>query len=85
MGGDEFAILLPETGQEGARAVLPEVQAALRDEMRSNGWPVTASIGVVSFAETPAGPDDALRRADELMYAAKSAGKNAIRYSAYPV
>jgi len=84
LGGDEFAILLPETDLESAQAVLPEVQNTLRNEMQSHGWPVTCSIGVVTFAETPTAPDDALRLADELMYAAKSAGKNAIRYSAYP-
>lgn len=84
LGGDEFVILLPETDLASAQQVLPEVQAQWCEVMQAHGWPVTFSIGAVAFSEPPSDLDEALRLTDALMYAAKSSGKNSIRYAAYP-
>ncbi|CAN5254436.1 hypothetical protein BH24PSE2_BH24PSE2_07900 [soil metagenome] len=80
MGGDEFALLLPETGQAAAEPVVEKVQAALATTMQERRWPVTASIGVVTFEMAPTTVDEIIRAADHLMYLAKSEGKNCVRY-----
>jgi GGDEF domain-containing protein len=48
--------------------------------MRKHGWPVTLSIGVVTFMSPPSTVDEVLRISDRLMYTAKNNGKNSIQY-----
>jgi diguanylate cyclase (GGDEF)-like protein len=83
LGGDEFVMLLPETDQVAAKIVIPKIQNTLADEMRSNDWPVTFSIGVLTCLETKITVDELIRRADALMYSVKQNGKNAIAYDVY--
>jgi diguanylate cyclase (GGDEF)-like protein len=83
LGGDEFAILLPETGRNVAEAILQKVQKINLDIMRRHGWPVTLSIGVVTFTSPPSTVDETLRISDQLMYAAKNNGKDSIRYELF--
>ena len=80
LGGDEFAILLPETGRNVAEVILQKVQNINLEIMRRHGWPVTLSIGVVTFTSPPSTVDETLRISDQLMYTAKNNGKNSIRY-----
>ena len=81
LGGDEFAILMPETGDHAARAAVGRLRRRLALDARRQGWPVTFSIGVATWDEPPPSVDEMLRRADELMYAAKRQGKNSVRHS----
>jgi diguanylate cyclase (GGDEF)-like protein len=81
LGGDEFAVLMPETDAVAARIAVARVRRRLLEEARRGGWPVTYSIGVVTFEAPPASVDELLRAADELMYAAKRLGKNSVRHS----
>ena len=75
VGGDEFAILFPETGEAAARAAVARVHASLGSAMSARNWPVTMSIGVVVFNEPrPAG--DMMAAADAEMYAVKRDGKD---------
>jgi len=83
IGGEEFAVILPQTGKDETVAVAARIrsQVALTDH---EGLPeVTISCGVATY------PDDAdaigllTKRADDAMYAAKRAGRNAVR--AWPV
>ncbi len=46
--------------------------------MRDHQWPVTFSIGAVTFTEQPDTLDEMIREADRLMYSAKRSGKNQI-------
>jgi diguanylate cyclase (GGDEF)-like protein len=80
LGGDEFAILLPETGRNIAEVMMQKVQKINLDILRKHGWPVTLSIGVVTFMSPPSTVDETLRISDQLMYNAKNNGKNSIRY-----
>jgi diguanylate cyclase (GGDEF)-like protein len=80
LGGDEFAILMPETGYESAQVVITRVQKNLLDVMQKIGWPVTFSIGVVTFISAPDSIDEVLKKADDLMYFVKNKGKNMISY-----
>ena len=83
LGGDEFALFLPETDQESARIALAKIQGGLLKEMRQNNWPITFSIGVLTCSAAPDTSEELVRMTDELMYAVKRDGKNAIKYSTY--
>jgi diguanylate cyclase (GGDEF)-like protein len=76
LGGDEFALLLPDTGPDAAAVVVEKVRTALLASARGEGWPATFSVGATTFLEPPSSVDELVSRADELMYAAKRAGKN---------
>jgi len=80
LGGDEFIILLPESGREAARAVMDKIQKLLLDEMQKNNWPVTFSIGAVTFNKPPNSVDELIQKADNLMYLVKASGKNQVLY-----
>ena len=76
IGGDEFAVLLPETDSESAKECIPRLVTTLNDNMFNKSWPVTFSFGVVTFDNSPGTVERALRLADETMYIAKRGGKN---------
>jgi diguanylate cyclase (GGDEF)-like protein len=76
LGGDEFAILLPETDSEQSEIAINKVQTQLLDEMKNNNWPVTFSIGTITFLKPPESVDEMIKKADNLMYSAKKNGKN---------
>lgn len=75
-GGDEFVILLPETTGESAQATLEKVHRQLREAMSNHAWQVTFSIGAISYRRPPRNVEEAVRRADTLMYEVKRSGKN---------
>lgn len=79
LGGDEFALLLPESGPESAKNVIHKALKSLKEVMKDD-WPVTFSIGMVTFLNPPASVDSMLKHADNLMYAVKAAGKGSIRH-----
>ena len=75
IGGDEFAILV-EGGVEAAVIVAKRVAFALREERRGPALP-TLSVGIASVPSHAHTKDDLLLKADQALYAAKRAGKNA--------
>jgi diguanylate cyclase (GGDEF)-like protein len=83
LGGDEFAVLFPETGAESAGTALEKIRILVSDSLREKGWPVTLSIGAVTFLSPPVSVDSMIRQVDELMYSAKHAGKNRIRHEVH--
>ncbi len=83
LGGDEFIILFPETDEEAAHAAVTKIQGVLMEEMRQNNWPITFSMGVLTCRVAPHTTDELVKMADELMYLAKSDGKNTAKYSTY--
>ncbi len=78
LGGDEFALLLPETDGESALAVAVKVQKQLKSVVESR-WPVSFSMGMVTYLKSPATTDEVVGRADRLMYEVKNEGKDALR------
>ena len=83
LGGDEYILLLPETDQDAARVVIPKLCDRLADLMEDNSWPVTLSVGVVTFFSAPKAPREMIRASERLMWAVKKAGKNNTRYASY--
>ena len=81
LGGDEFSILYPETDEESARVAVDEMVRRLGEEMRTGGWPVTFSVGVVTCHEAPTTSEELVKMADDLMYSVKLGTKNAVKYA----
>jgi len=76
IGGDEFAVLLPETTKAAAERVIWRVRRALEETMQEQSWTVTFSIGIVTFLRPPRSISEMLGKADQVMYRVKSGGKN---------
>ena len=83
IGGDEFALLLPNTNLAGAKRLLHKAQTALDAASVHEQHPIRCSIGAVTFSKDMPDCDQALGAADALMYRVKSAGKNAIECRNY--
>ena len=78
VGGDEFAILMPEIGAASARAVIERVRDELARLRTVDGEPVLCSIGLVTFDRPPASLKELVAAGDELLYRAKEGGKDRI-------
>jgi diguanylate cyclase (GGDEF)-like protein len=86
-GGEEFAILLPETDADGAFVAAEKV----REAVASHQFPdadgrkterLTVSIGLSTFPRPAADREELLRQADDALYVAKRSGRNRVRASA---
>ena len=84
MGGDEFAVLFPEAGEEAALVIVHKIQEKLAEIIAKKGWPVTASIGLVTYVKPPQSYDEMLKRVDGVMYQAKQSGKNNVKQEIIP-
>ena len=80
LGGDEFVILMPETGEAAAQAVVARVHINIMNMFHEQGWPITFSIGVVTWATPPRTVDIMLKQADDAMYEVKNNGKNQVTH-----
>jgi len=83
LGGDEFAILLPETNAAAADELMQRLKALVAERMEADGWPVTVSVGVCTFLIPPDTLEQAMKLTDDLMYAAKRHGKNAVHHGVF--
>lgn len=75
-GGEEFVVLLPQTGAPGAREAIRRI-ADVGLGLRPDGTQVTASIGIAERVDDrTSSPMKLIALADKRMYAAKTAGRN---------
>lgn len=79
LGGDEFGLLLADSGHEDIRAVLQRIVAGITDGVKLRNWPVSLSVGAVTFHRPPDSLSRMVNEADEIMYQVKQSGKNNIR------
>jgi diguanylate cyclase (GGDEF)-like protein len=87
-GGDEFAVILPDTGGEGAFAVGERIRdrVAAHRFLAGDGLDVhlTASVGVATLPDAAASADELVAAADKAMYRVKDSGKNGIQAAPPP-
>jgi diguanylate cyclase (GGDEF)-like protein/putative nucleotidyltransferase with HDIG domain len=76
VGGEEFAMIMPDTEHEGAFALAERLRCALRDEFASDPTPLTISFGLSVYPDHGETAASLLRAADEALYAAKESGRN---------
>lgn len=76
-GGDEFAILLPNTGQAGARTVAEKIYASVTsvNDGRPMPAPLSCSTGIAVFPRDGRDGSEIILAADRACYAAKRAGR----------
>ena len=81
-GGDEFAIILPDTGSEGAAAVGERIRERVnaRSFLQGDGLDIhlTVSVGVATLPDVAASTEGLIQAADEAMYYVKDHGKNGL-------
>jgi diguanylate cyclase (GGDEF)-like protein len=78
MGGDEFAVLLPDTSTEAVLVALQKGREAALAAIGEGGWPASLSIGAVTCVGGVGDVESLLRQADKLMYDVKTAGKDGV-------
>ena len=88
-GGDEFVVILPETGLEQAARVAERLRERLANHTFNGGrrglsLRMTASFGVANFPAHAQSPQQLIAAADTAMYQAKAARKNCICYAGEP-
>jgi diguanylate cyclase (GGDEF)-like protein len=87
-GGDEFALILPDTGGEGAYAVGERIRERIADHIFLTGEGLTirltASVGVATLPDAAASADELVHAADAAMYQVKARGKNGIQAATEP-
>lgn len=81
-GGEEFAILMPETGGAEAAIAADKIRATVELNLFACAMPVTVSVGIAPFRSANETLDDLIRRADDALYRAKSGGRNRIDLAA---
>lgn len=79
MGGEEFALILPETDPQGAKLTVERLREYLGElavPIDSGTLKVTVSAGVTTVHDPRDSIEAALKRADEALYEAKGSGRN---------
>jgi diguanylate cyclase (GGDEF)-like protein len=81
-GGDEFSLVLPDTGAQGAFAVGERIRSrvAMHAFLASEGLSIrlTVSVGVATLPDAASGAEELVQAADAAMYRIKDRGKNGI-------
>jgi diguanylate cyclase (GGDEF)-like protein len=81
IGGEEFAVWLPEASAATGREIADRIRLALGDRMwlwQESQWPLAASFGVAACPETSKSRQNLPAQADAALYKAKNAGRNRV-------
>ena len=80
VGGDEFALILPNADESVAKIVVERLRSKFATFLNQKGLKATLSIGVAVFHKPPARIEEAVAVADQVMYEAKGLGKDCIAF-----
>ena len=83
VGGDEFALVLAQTGEAEALAVVKKLCDLLDRAMALHEWPITFSVGVGIFPQVPGSVDETVTFCDRIMQRVKALGKNKVMHRVY--
>jgi diguanylate cyclase (GGDEF)-like protein/putative nucleotidyltransferase with HDIG domain len=76
VGGEEFSLILPDTGRNGALALAERLRRTLHEEFASDTTPLTISFGLSVYPEHGETAAALLHAADQALYGAKQSGRN---------
>jgi len=82
IGGEEFALVLPETGIDKAHKLAERIRQKISDKKithKDETFHVTASLGIASCTITNQSLEDMLTKADDALYIAKKKGRNQVK------
>ena len=83
IGGEEFALVLPDTDEHGAYVLAERVRRRLRETLTAYGSFMSVSLGVASYPRHGDTTEELMRCADQAMYLAKHLGRDrSVIYSA---
>ena len=82
IGGDEFALLLPETDETIAKEIIGRFRERFALEIQHNQWALGVSIGIINSHGNNLSAVQILNAADYVMYKAKREGKNQVHFKA---
>ncbi|OGI07724.1 MAG: hypothetical protein A3I68_00045 [Candidatus Melainabacteria bacterium RIFCSPLOWO2_02_FULL_35_15] len=80
-GGDEFAVLLPETNIEAAELIAKRILDTLNRTIHSQWGPLSASIGISGTPHEIRNKEQILKAADDALYISKKEGRNRVTSS----
>jgi diguanylate cyclase (GGDEF)-like protein/putative nucleotidyltransferase with HDIG domain len=75
-GGEEFAVILPETANEGAYLVAERIREKIEQKVFSGRSSITASLGIATWPTDGVTKEQMLVSADKALYTAKGTGRN---------
>ena len=78
IGGEEFLVLLPATGIDEARLIAEKIRRSVEAMESPSGDTLTVSIGAATASPEDDDEDACVLKADEMLYAAKRAGRNRV-------
>ena len=82
IGGEEFAVLVPDTDAGGAHVLAERLRAAVGEAFAREPEPITMSFGIACFPDDANAASDLLQAADSALYTAKRRGRDrSVRYS----
>ncbi len=84
LGGEEFAVLLPDTNTKDATAFAQRLQSELAKApltFDGDNLPLTVSIGISALGRGDDSPDAVLSRSDKALYLAKENGRNRVEFA----
>ena len=82
-GGEEFAILLPETPKDQAVLYCERLRSMIEKNLfqvrhSPEGVQITVSVGMANYPDDAQDPGELIRKADQAMYMAKQGGRNRV-------
>jgi diguanylate cyclase (GGDEF)-like protein len=86
-GGEEFAIIMPETNAEAARIVGERIRETVMGHKftyKAKDVPVRISVGIASFPLHAKSTGDLTQAADDALYEAKNTGRNKVVVASAP-
>jgi len=82
-GGDEFAVVLPNTNKRGSLAVAEKIKNNLKNipfKFKGDELNITLSIGIATYPENAADNETLIEKADRALYESKNQGKNKVNH-----